>query len=325
LKILHRGLVNSNAVNGCVVNDTREKRTGVFVISTKNSRADPDMLRPGILFAFPTHMLALLIAGAVYALGIFRLWRRAGRGRGIAFPRVACFAAGLIAIAIALFSPLDAMSEELFSAHMVQHLLLVIVAAPLLVLGEPQYVMLWVPRVDARRSVARWWRRNDALRAAWSAVSRPSIAWLLHVGALWTWHAPRLYDAALRDGRIHVFEHLTFLLTALLFWWVALDRHRLRVGVATFYLFAAGLQGTLLGALLTIARHPWYVAHYTTTQSWGLTPMEDQQLAGLIMWIPAGLVYLVALIPRLVEALSERAVVVSETRPVVLSEARLSS
>jgi putative membrane protein len=254
-------------------------------------------------------MLALLIAGAAYALGVVHLWRRAGPGRGVALPRVACFAAGLIAIAIALFSPLDAMSEQLFSAHMVQHLLLVIVAAPLLVLGEPQYVMLWVLHVDARRSVARWWRRAFALRAIWSAVSRPAIAWLLHVGALWAWHMPRLYDAALHDERIHIVEHLTFLLTALLFWWVALDRHRLRVGVATFYLFAAGLQGTLLGALLTIARHPWYVAHYTTTQSWGLTPMEDQQLAGLIMWIPAGLVYLVALIPRLIDALREHPVV----------------
>jgi putative membrane protein len=191
----------------------------------------------------------------------------------------------------------------------VQHLLLVIVAAPLLVLGEPQYVLLWLLRVDGRRSVARWWRRAYAFRAIWSAVSRPAIAWLLHVGALWAWHVPRLYDAALRDERIHVVEHLTFLLTALLFWWVALDRHRLRLGVATFYLFAAGLQGTLLGALLTIARHPWYVAHYTTTQNWGLTSMEDQQLAGLIMWIPAGLVYLVALIPRLVVALREQSVV----------------
>jgi putative membrane protein len=254
-------------------------------------------------------MLALLIAGAVYAIGIVRLWRRAGSGRGVASPRVACFAAGLIAIAIALFSPLDAMSEELFSAHMVQHLLLVIAAAPLLVLGEPQYVMLWVLRVDARRSVARWWRDAHALRAVWHAVSQPTIAWLLHVGALWAWHVPKLYDAALHDERIHIVEHMSFLLTALLFWWVALDRRRLRVGTATFYLFAAALQGTLLGALLTIARHPWYVAHYTTTQSWGLSPLEDQQLAGLIMWIPAGLVYLVALAPRLVGALRERPVV----------------
>jgi putative membrane protein len=250
-------------------------------------------------------MFALLIAALMYAFGTRQLWRRAGPGRGITRARVACFATGLVTLAIALFSPIDALSEGLFSAHMVQHLLLVIVAAPLLVLGEPQYVMLWILRVDARRSVAHWWRNAHRLRSIWHALSQPIVAWLLHVAALWAWHFPKVYDAALRDERIHIVEHLSFLLTALLFWWVVLDRRRLRVGVATFYLFAAALQSTLLGALLTVARHPWYAAHLYSTQAWGLTPLEDQQLAGLIMWIPAGLVYLVAVMPRLLRALME--------------------
>jgi cytochrome c oxidase assembly factor CtaG len=231
---------------------------------------------------------------------------RARRARGIAAWRVRAFGAGVLALAVALMSPIDAVSGALFSVHMVQHLLLVVVAAPLIVAGEPAYVMLWAFPARRRRSIARRWRQLPALRAAWHVVTYPVVAWTLHVGMLWLWHAPRLYDAALRTPWLHVVEHTAFLVTALVFWWVALDRRRLRVGASTFYLFAAALQGTLLGALLTLARHPWYVSHYGTTRAWGLSPLEDQQVAGLIMWIPAGLAYLIAVAPGLLNALRQR-------------------
>jgi cytochrome c oxidase assembly factor CtaG len=254
----------------------------------------------------PAVIVGLALACWCYARGVRALWRAAGAGRGIPRWRVACFGGGVAATALALLSPIDAMGTALFAAHMTQHMLLVVVAAPLLVLGDAGTAALWALRIDARRAVGAWWRPQRVLRAVWETLRRPLVAFTLHVGALWLWHVPTLYDAALRHESVHVAEHATFFLTALLFWYPIADPHRRRrfgVGVATLYLFAAGLQCTLLGALITFASHPWYFAHYATTAPWGLTPLEDQQLAGLIMWIPAGLVYLVALIPTVLPVL----------------------
>ena len=209
---------------------------------------------------------------------------------------------------IALVSPIDAVAAALFSVHMTQHMLLIVVASPLIALADAPIAMLWGLRLEQRKRIGLAWRHAHTLRAAWRQLQRPLVAWTLHVGALWLWHVPRFYDAAVRDERLHVLEHASFFLTALLFWWLVTDRSRNRigVGVATLYLFTAALQGTLLGALITIARHPWYFAHYGTTAAWGLTPLEDQQLAGLIMWIPAGFAYVVAIIPTVLPVLRTR-------------------
>lgn len=253
----------------------------------------------------PVVVIGLALGAWCYARGVRALWRRAGTGRGVPGWRAASFAGGLAAVAVALLSPVDRVASALFSVHMVQHLLLVLVAAPLIVLGEPLAVTMWALPVRARRAVARAWRRAPMASALWLALRHPATAWSLHVVALWLWHAPRLYDAALGDNGVHELEHASFFLTALLFWMAPFDRHRHRLGLgaASLYLFAAGLQGTILGALMTLARHPLYQAHLETTARWGLTPLEDQQLAGLIMWIPAGLVYLGALIPFAFRAL----------------------
>ena len=248
----------------------------------------------------PTVIVGLLFALWMYQRGVRALWRRGGAGRGVARWRVACFAGGMLAIAIALVSPIDAMGSALFAAHMTQHMLLVVVAAPLLMLGDVGTAALWALPIAARRDVGMWWRHAGVLPAIWRALRRPLVAWTLHVGALWLWHLPSMYDAALRDEALHVVEHASFFLTALLFWYPLAEPHarrRVGLGVATLYLFAAGLQCTLLGALISFARRPWYFVHFGTTSAWGLTPLEDQQLAGLIMWIPAGLVYLIALVP----------------------------
>ncbi|HEV7992745.1 MAG TPA: cytochrome c oxidase assembly protein [Gemmatimonadaceae bacterium] len=254
----------------------------------------------------PAVIVGLVLAAWWYARGVRALWRHAAPGRGIARWRAACFAAGVLTVAIALVSPIDALGSALFAAHMTQHMLLVVVAAPLLVLGDPGTASLWTLPIGARRRVGLWWRRARLLPAIWRALRWPLVAWTLHVGALWLWHLPSLYDAALRDEGVHIAEHASFFLTALLFWYPLADPHpgrRFGVGVATLYLFAAGLQCTMLGALMSFARRPWYVAHYGTTQPWGLSPLEDQQLAGLIMWIPAGLVYLIALLPTVLPVL----------------------
>ncbi|MDB4883119.1 MAG: hypothetical protein JWL95_1885 [Gemmatimonadetes bacterium] len=258
-------------------------------------------------WTFAPVVVALLVLSAwLYARGLRALWRQAGIARGIARWRAACFAAGTFVAALALLSPIDAVGAALFSVHMTQHMLLVVVAAPLLMLGDPLTPAIWSLRIGARRRIGLAWRRARATQSIWRQLRRPLVAWALHVGALWLWHLPRLYDVALRDERVHVLEHATFFLTALLFWAPLADRRRvlrLGVGAGTLYLFAAALQCTLLGALMTFARRPWYVAHYGTTAAWGLTPLEDQQIAGLIMWIPAGLAYLVALLPFVLTAL----------------------
>jgi putative membrane protein len=254
----------------------------------------------------PMVIVGLLLAVCVYARGVRTLWHAAGRGRGITAWRVAAYYVGLILAAVALLSPIDALGEALFSGHMVQHMLLVVAAAPCLTLGDPLTATLWALPLRARRSLGLAWRRARLPRALWRQLRRPVVLWVLHVGALWLWHLPTFYDAALRDGAVHVLEHATFLLTALLFWLPLADPHprrRLGAGVATLYLFTAALQCTLLGALITFAPRPWYFGHLGTTAAWGLSPLEDQQLAGLIMWIPAGLSYLIALVPSVLPAL----------------------
>jgi cytochrome c oxidase assembly factor CtaG len=248
--------------------------------------------------AAPGVLGGCLLGAVLYVRGVRAIRRRAGT-RLVAPWRTRSFGLAIAALLVALVSPLDALAGSLFSAHMVQHLLLVMVAAPLLVLGDPMTAMLWALAPRARRVVGLWWRRRRGLRAAWRAIASPGGAWVLHVIALWMWHVPSLYDGAVADGAVHVLEHMTFLVTALLFWWVPFKAHGRRIGAGTalIYLFGAVLQGTILGALLALARHPLYAAHFGTTRAWGLTPLEDQQLAGLLMWVPAGLVYLAALVP----------------------------
>ena len=265
----------------------------------------------------PAVLAGCVVAAVAYARGQ-RVRQARTRGRGAtARWRAWSFGAALVAILVALVSPLDALGSALFSAHMVQHLLLMMVAAPLMVLGDPMTAFLWALPMAERRAVAAWWMRRRTLRSSWRVLTLPLVAWTLHVVALWAWHLPSFYDRAVAEGPLHVLEHATFFLTALLFWWVPFRPHgrRLGAGPALLYLFAAALQSTLLGALLALARHPLYVAHLGTTRAWGLTPLEDQQLAGLWMWVPAGLVYLVALVPLAMRVLRDKHSSVVHPRP----------
>ncbi|RIK35956.1 MAG: hypothetical protein DCC55_28795 [Chloroflexi bacterium] len=244
-------------------------------------------------------ILGLGVATWRYGTGLAELWQRAGRGHSVTFWRAGAFYAGLFALFVALISPLDALSGVLFSAHMVQHLLLIVVAAPLLAFGCPPS-MLWrgLPR-RSRRSLARFWRQQPALRAVSHFLTQPSMAWLIHGIALWVWHAPLLYEAAVLNPWIHHLEHTSFFGTAL-FFWVALipsaRRSQSRYGISVLMVFTTAMHSGLLGALLTFSTTLWYRVYLFTTAAWGVTPLEDQQLAGVIMWVPANLVYLVALL-----------------------------
>jgi putative membrane protein len=247
--------------------------------------------------AGPIELLLVLAPAAWYALGVRALWRRGGAGRGVARRRVAAFAAGVLALLVALASPLDALAEALFSAHMVQHLVLILVAAPLCVAGAPLLPALWALPPAARRRVGRWWRAHGAARAVGRALGAPGLVLALHTVALWFWHFPAPYQAALGSRPLHALEHASFFGTALLFWWIVLQpvgRRRASHGAALLLVGATLMQSGALGAVLLYARTPWYPAHGAGARAWGVTLLADQQLAGILMWVPAGFVYVAA-------------------------------
>jgi putative membrane protein len=244
-------------------------------------------LEPGVI--------ALLAAMAlVYAAAVLRLRHAPGGALTIQRREVVAFVAGWLATAVALVSPLDAAGGALFSAHMVQHELLMALAAPLLVLGKPLVAMVWaLPR--AWRPVVGRISSNRVVRPAWAALTRPFDAWLIHGVAIWVWHIPRLFEAALRNEVVHAAQHVSFIASALFFWWAIIHPvHRAARGMSVLYLFTTAVHTGVLGALMTFARTPWYPQYASRAAAWGLTPVGDQQLAGMIMWIPASVVYLVA-------------------------------
>jgi putative membrane protein len=198
-------------------------------------------------------------------------------------------AGGALLALAAVAPPMHAAAEAALAAHMVQHLVLILAAAPLLVLGHPVRLALRMLPRRLSRAVARRTHlaRITRLHTRVFAIG----AWLAHVFVLWAWHAPRLYEWAIASSAAHALEHVSLIVTACAFWSAVVSPRMLGPGGAVLYLFAAAGQGTVLGALLTFAEAPWYRTHAAPAPLWGLTSLEDQQLAGLIMWIPGGLVY----------------------------------
>ncbi|MBI3967908.1 MAG: cytochrome c oxidase assembly protein [Chloroflexi bacterium] len=246
----------------------------------------------------PAILLGLVLATYIYARGVAALWRRAGCGRGVRRWQTGAYVAGLLALSVALISPLNALGTALLSAHMVQHLAIILVAAPAIVLGAPIVPFLWALPEDTRRSLPGWWRRMPLMRVCWTLLSQPLVVWGLHTMVLWIWHLPTLYQAALRDEFVHGLEHASFLAAASLFWWTLVHTGaRARLGghgAGVLFVFTTAVQGSALGALMTFVRTPWYPAYAPSTLAWGLSPLEDQQIAGLIMWMPASFVYVAA-------------------------------
>lgn len=258
--------------------------------------------------AWPGALLAA--AATAYVVGLRRTWRAAGVGHGLKVWRAWCFGAGLLALALALLTPIDALGETLFSAHMVQHLLLMAVAPPLLALGTPGVAALRALPTRARRALARRWVAARASRGAWMVATQPLFAAMVHGVAVWAWHLRGPYQKALESEVWHVAEHLSFLLSAMLLWWGiarALRTHRAaELLVGAMAVFLTMLQSGALGALLTFASQPWYPVLGRGAAMWGLTAVQDQQLAGLIMWVPGGAVYLAAIGWLFAAALRER-------------------
>jgi putative membrane protein len=236
----------------------------------------------------------LMIAVAwLYALGVSRMWHEAGTGRGIGRSRAWAFAGGWVALFVALLSPLDTLGGALFSAHMVQHEVMMLLAAPLLAVARPLGGFVWGLPPGWRRPA--WVAvRVAGLQATVRGLSQPLVAWAVHAAALWIWHAPALFERAVRSEPVHIAQHVTFFVSALLFWWAILrpGLRRETFGLATLYILTTAMHTSLLGALLTFAPYVWYPVYHESAPAWGLTAVEDQQLGGLIMWVPAGFVYL---------------------------------
>lgn len=247
--------------------------------------------------AEPVVVGCLAASGLLYARGALRLgrehrWPVAGSARATAF------AAGVVLLAVALLSPLDAWAEASFAAHMGQHLILMMVTPPLLILGRPIVIALWALPRAPRHRVARQWRRSRAWRPAIDFVGSPLVSWLAASIALWFWHLPAAYAYAWHDPVAHALEHLSFFLTGILFWRVVIEdpqSRRLSLGATMLFVATFAMENGMLGSLLTFAPRVLYRVHAVAPAWSAFTPLEDQQLAGVLMWLVTGLIDLIVL------------------------------
>jgi putative membrane protein len=220
----------------------------------------------------PSVVIGLVLLGGLYVyLGGLRSARR----------HVASFFGALVMLFLALNGPLHNLSDNyLFSAHMAQHLLLTLVFPPLLLYGTPAHVIRPLLR-------PRW------VMALGRVVTRPLAAALLFTGPIVIWHAPVLYEAALRHHNLHILQHLVFLTTAVLMWWPVLspvpELPRAQHLVQMLYLFLLGIPMSVTGALITLSDNALYPFYVAAPRVWGLSPLEDQQIGGLLMWVLGGL------------------------------------
>jgi len=224
--------------------------------------------------------IGLWIAGYILVTGPLR---RRGGWAAVSPWRQAAFYLGTLTLFVALVSPLDNLAEEfLFSAHMGQHMLLMMIAPALWLLGMPEgFVDRLVPR--------KLWRVTGLLVT-------PAAAFLIYNFWMLTWHVPGLYGAALVDIRVHILEHLIFMAAGVIGWWPVLGRSQKAAPAASppvqmIYLFLMMFPMTMLAAVLTFAPAPLYSFYNEAPRLWGLSVMDDQQIAGLLMWIPGNMIF----------------------------------
>lgn len=225
---------------------------------------------------------ALVIGLYVYAIEPLR--QKYHLAEEVKMSKAICFLLGVGIIFFALFSPIDYIGDHfLFSMHMVQHLLLSIVGPMLMVIGTPGWLIK--PLL-----------RNRVVLRTGKILTWPAVAFTLLNADLFLWHAPPLYDLTLANESVHLFEHLTYIVLGVIFWWPVLSPleegwPRLNTGGSILYLFLAGMPMTLLGAGLTFTS-PLYAPYINAPRLWGLSAATDQQLGGLLMWIPTNLLYI---------------------------------
>ena len=247
--------------------------------------------------ADPIALAGVTTAGLLYYLGM----RRSTGSRRRLHPwwRPLLFYTGLATVLLALTSPLDAQADELFFMHMVQHLLLLVVAPPLVLLSAPMIPMLRGTPRSIRRGLVAPLARSFPVRRGLRLVTLPLVAWSIYVVTLLGWHVSAPYDWAVENEAVHTLEHLTFAAAAFLFWWNVIDPIPLRPNLPYMarlpYIFVTTVPNFTLGAFLAFSDAAWYTFYKERPLRWGLSPLEDQQLGGVIMWVPGSLVLLAAL------------------------------
>jgi putative membrane protein len=226
--------------------------------------------------------------------------------------RAAAFWLGLFTILLALQSPIEMLARQLFWIHMVQHLLLTVVAAPLLALAAP-WTRLWraLP-LALRRWVAKPVFLNPGfapLRWTYRQLARPGVVWVLAAANLWMWHLPPLYDLTLRNHVVHHLEHGLFLGLGLAFWAHVFDQHPFRAPLGTLarsaYVFFAMVQSWALAGVLSFATGPFYAYALLPSRPGGISALTDQQLGGGMMWVPGALTYSIVFVALLFKWLAE--------------------
>lgn len=229
----------------------------------------------------------------MYVLGLRQLWRTR-IGSGVKPAHAAAFFAGWLVLCLSLVWPLDALAEWSLAAHMAQHMLLMAAAPPLLLLGLPGATWLAALPSSFTHALLRPFRR--ALSTVWRTLTAPLIAMLLQAAVMWGWHLPAAMEAALRSDTLHIVMHLSFLVAGLLFWTGVMRSVReapAGAGTGLVAMIGTMMQMGLLGALMTFASEARYAYYIERAPHLGLTALSDQQLAGLIMWVPAALPYLI--------------------------------
>ncbi|MGX9146326.1 cytochrome c oxidase assembly protein [Mesorhizobium sp. 128a] len=238
----------------------------------------------------PWIVLPIATLAALYGVGAARLAKRSRRPSGMLI-RVLLYSCGVLTLAAALLSPLHWLGEHLFTFHMIEHEIVMAVSAPLIVLARPAGSLLWGLPAGGRR-IAGSLMRTPLIRGPWDWCSSATKATIIHGLAIWAWHVPVMFDAAVTNIALHRIQHLCFFATAMLFWWAIVWRSH--YGASAWHLFATMIHTSVLGALMALAPRVLYVAQTQTAMAWGLTPLGDQQLAGMIMWVPAGTIYAAA-------------------------------
>jgi cytochrome c oxidase assembly factor CtaG len=244
---------------------------------------------------FEACVLAAVVAlGVVYLCGALRLRASDAGRRALPRWRAAALGGAWAVLVAGLAPPVQRLADVLFSAHMAQHELFLVLVPPLFVLGRPMLVGLWGLPAGLRRRLARPLRRPGAA-AAWRTLTAPAVAFGLQAVVLWLWHAAPAFEGALAHDAVHLVQHGTFFASAVLFWWALLHGRfgRLGYGAGVLFVFLTAVHSGALGALLFVSPRPWYPTHATRAAAAGVAPLVDQQLGGLLMWVPAGAVLIV--------------------------------
>ncbi len=254
-------------------------------------------------------LLSLGLAAALHLAGRWRLRRRGGKNL-VALWRSVAYLTGLVVVAVALMSPIDTLASQFFYMHMVQHLLLVMIAPPLIWIADPMPVAMWGLPPVLRREVGGWLKPGAAFRRTLRLLTTPGLTWIYFVVVLVGWHDPNAYNAALESDLVHDLEHLTFFGTAMLFWWhligAAPHIHKpLSRGMRAAYALSVVPANMLTGVAIAFASEPIYSFYTRVARPGTMTILQDQMLAGVLMWIPGSMMYVMAALVFIAQILGE--------------------